>query len=73
MKVRDVIRILSEHGFELTRQRGSHRHYVGFYNGRRRLVTVPGTDGEDLPKGTLAAIRRQSGLPRRLFRKRKTR
>lgn len=67
MKVRDVIRILAEHGFKLTRQRGSHRHFAGFINGQRRLVTVPGTDGEDIPKGTLSAIRRQSGLPRRLF------
>lgn len=73
MKVRDVIRILREHGFKLTRQRGSHRHFAGFYDQQRRLVTVPGTDGEELPKGTLAAIRRQSGLPRRLFRKGKTR
>ena len=73
MKVRDAIRILHEHGFKLTRQRGSHRRFAGLYDGQRRLVTVPGSDGEDLPKGTLAAIRRQSGLPRRLFRKRKTR
>lgn len=68
MKVRDVIRILTVHGFKLTRQRGSHRHFAGFIKGQRRLVTVPGTDGEEILKGTLAAIRRQSGLPRGLFR-----
>ena len=68
MKVRDVIRILTEHGFKLIRQRGSHRHFAGFSNGQRRLVPVSGNHGDDIPKGTLAAIRRQSGLPRRLFR-----
>ena len=68
MKVRDVIRIITKHGFELTRQRGSHRHYTGVVNGRRRFVTVPGKEGDDLPKGTLAAIRRQSGLSGRFFR-----
>ena len=68
MKVRDVIRVLEKHGFELARQRGDHRHFVGVVDGRTRMVTVPGALGADMPKGTLAAIRRQSGLGRALFR-----
>lgn len=68
MKVRDVLRLLRAHGFETARQAGSHRQLTGFVGGRRRLVTVAGQEGEDLRPGTLAAIRRQSGLPRRLFR-----
>ena len=68
MKVRDVIRILKEHRFRLDRSRGSHRHFEGVVDGERRLVTVPGKDGDEVPKGTLSSIRRQSGLSRRLYR-----
>lgn len=68
MKVREVIRILERNGLEFTRQRGSHRHFKGIVKGRTRMVTVPGADGDDVPKGTLGSIRRQSGLPAHLFR-----
>ena len=68
MKVREVIRVLTENGFVLARTRGSHRLFEGFVGGRRRLVTVPGKPGDDIPKGTLSSIRQQSGLPRDLFR-----
>ena len=68
MKVRDVIGVLTGHGFRLDRSRGSHRHFEGVVDGVRRLVTVPGKDGDEVPKGTLSSIRRQSGLSRRLFR-----
>lgn len=68
MKVRDVIRILERNGFQFVRQNGSHRHFRGVVGGRTRTVTVSGADGRDVPKGTLGAIKRQSGLPRRLFR-----
>ncbi|MDE0045368.1 MAG: type II toxin-antitoxin system HicA family toxin [bacterium] len=68
MKVRDVLRLLRANGFTLERQTGSHRQLIGVVGGRRRLVTVAGQEGDDIRSGTLAAIRRQSGLPRRLFR-----
>ena len=68
MKVREVIRILEQHGFHLVRQRGSHRRFVARVGGQPRLVTVPGALGDELPKGTLAAVRRQSGLLADLFR-----
>ena len=53
---------------QFARQRGSHRHFNGIVKGRTRMVTVPGADGDDVPKGTLGSIRRQSGLPAHLFR-----
>ena len=68
MKVREVIRTLERNGLEFTRQSGSHRRFKGIVKGRTRMVTVPGTDGDDVPKGTLGSIRRQSGLPAHLFR-----
>ena len=66
MKVREVQRGLLENGFQLERQTGSHRIYRGYVDGKARLVSVAGRRGHDLPKGTLGAIRRQSGLGRRL-------
>lgn len=68
MKVRKVIRVLADNGFRQVRQQGSHRQFEGFVDGKRRLATVAGNEGDDVRPGTLAAIRQQSGLPRRLFR-----
>lgn len=69
MKYRSVESLLVEHGFQLIRQQGSHRHYQGFINGQRQLVTLAYHSRNDdvLPK-TLASIIRQSGLPKRLFK-----
>ncbi len=53
MKVRDIIKILIGHGFHYDRQRGSHRQYEGYVDGKKRLVPVPGHDGDDLRRGTL--------------------
>ena len=49
--------------FELVRQKGSHRHYEGFHSGRR-----PHSLSDDVSRGTLASMIRQSGLPKMLFR-----
>lgn len=68
MKVRDVIRILAANGFQLDRMRGSHRQFEGIVGGKRRLVTVPGKDNQEVKIGTLMSISRQSGLPRKTFR-----
>ena len=68
MKVRKVIRVLTDNGFRQVRQHGSHRQFVGFVNGKRMLVTVAGNESDDVRPGTLAATRQQSGLPRGLFR-----
>jgi len=60
MTARDVIRKLKRAGFVFDRQaKGSHEIY---YNPKtKRRVTVPNHPG-DLPKGTLRAIIKQSGL-----------
>ena len=67
MTVGDVVRILEGNGFVCARRKGSHRSFRKSGGGRER-VTVAGKDSDELPKGTLAAIRRQSGLPRRALR-----
>ena len=60
MTARDVIKKLKRAGFVFDRQaKGSHEIY---YNPKtKRRVTVPNHPG-DLPKGTLRAIIKQSGL-----------
>lgn len=68
MKVRDVIRVLERNGFRFIRQNGSHRRFMGMVDERIEWVTVSGADGDDVPKGTLGSIKRQSGLPHDLFR-----
>ena len=60
MKVRRVLRVLAEDGWTVDRQRGSHRILV--HPTKPGTVTVAGKPGIDLPPGTLASIRRQSGL-----------
>jgi len=62
---REVCSILERHGFRLVRQRGSHR--VMQRVGESGTTTVPVPDHDELRLGTLAAIIRQSGLPRHLF------
>lgn len=65
---RCAVAIQHANGFALDRQKGDHRQFEGIVGGLRRIVTVPGHLGDDVPRGTLASIRRQSGLPRGLFR-----
>ena len=70
MKFRDVITVLENNGFVLHRQgAGSHRRYRGVVDGEVRLVDVaPHSLNDDVAKGTLGSIIRQSGLPKNLFR-----
>lgn len=54
-----LLAILRQHGFESTRQRGSHvvlKHPDG------RRAVVPMHTARDLPKGTLKQILRDTGL-----------
>ena len=69
MKVREVIRILKDNGFHFDRQKGSHRQFKGEVDGKARLVTVAGKESDEISRPTLASIKRQSGLPRRRFRR----
>jgi predicted RNA binding protein YcfA (HicA-like mRNA interferase family) len=69
MKLRDLVRILGDHGFELARQRGSHRTYKGIVEGQSRVVVVAcHRESDDIRPGTLSSMIRQSGLPKKLFR-----
>jgi len=62
---REVCRILAEHGFSEVRRRGSHVAMQKRFEGS--TVTVPVPDHDELKRGTLMSIIRQSGLPRTLF------
>lgn len=70
MKVRDVIRVLKEHGFHLDRSKGGARLFKGVVDGEHRLVKAPSKDkdGDETPKRILSTIKRQSGLSKRVFR-----
>lgn len=59
---RELERLLTDNGFQLVRQRGSHRIFTDGH----RTVAVP-AHGKDIAVGTLARIIRDSGLPKELF------
>ncbi|MDI6809039.1 MAG: type II toxin-antitoxin system HicA family toxin [Candidatus Eisenbacteria bacterium] len=62
MKVREVIQMLEREGWALVVTRGSHRQFKHSLKPGR--VTVGGSLGDDMPKGTLASVLRQAGLKR---------
>ena len=60
MKIRDVIKLLEKDGWQLVRQRGSHRQYR--HERKPGLVTVAGKASADLAAGTLNSILKQARL-----------
>jgi predicted RNA binding protein YcfA (HicA-like mRNA interferase family) len=60
VKVREVIRLLKADGWWLVATEGSHRQFK--HPTKPGRVTVSGHLGDDMPKGTLASVRRQAGL-----------
>ena len=58
--VRQIETILRAHGWTHARTVGSHRQWV--HPDNRHVVTVPGSLGKQLPVGTLASIRRTTGI-----------
>jgi len=60
VKVREVIRMLYDDGWALVVTRGSHRQFK--HPTKPGRVTVSGHLGDDMPKGTLASVKRQAGL-----------
>lgn len=60
MKVREVIRLLEADGWALVSTEGSHRQFK--HSTKSGRVTVSGSLGDDMPKGTLASVKRQAGL-----------
>ena len=59
LTVKEVLKILQSKGFEIDHTTGSH--YVLYNQDNQKRVTVP-YHAKDLPKGTLLAIIKSSGL-----------
>ncbi|MGI8784400.1 MAG: type II toxin-antitoxin system HicA family toxin [Acidobacteriota bacterium] len=57
-----MIRLLEQDGWFLVVTRGDHRQFK--HPTKSGRVTVSGSLGDDMPKGTLASVRRQAGLKR---------
>ena len=55
-----VIRLLQSDGWGLVSTEGSHRQFK--HPTKPGRVTVSGSLGDDMPKGTLASVKRQAGL-----------
>ncbi len=62
---KEVCRILAAQGFVKVRQKGSHIIMQKTENGT--TITVPVPDHDELKKGTLLGIIKQSGVQRALF------
>jgi predicted RNA binding protein YcfA (HicA-like mRNA interferase family) len=60
VKVREVIRMRGDDGWTLVVTKGSHRQFKHPIKPGR--VTVSGQLGDDMPKGTLASVKRQAQL-----------
>ena len=59
-KYREVRRLLKSTGWVKVRQAGSHETWQSPEGAR--LVTVAGKDSDTVPAGTLAAMRRATGV-----------
>jgi predicted RNA binding protein YcfA (HicA-like mRNA interferase family) len=62
VKVRDVIRMVEQDGWHRVVTQGDRRQYK--HPSKPGRVTISGHPGDDMPKGTLASIRRQARLAR---------
>ncbi|MGD9563685.1 MAG: type II toxin-antitoxin system HicA family toxin [Pyrinomonadaceae bacterium] len=60
MKVRDILKLLTNDGWYLVVTEGSHRQFK--HPTKKGRVTVPGKPGHELPIGTLNSIFKQAGL-----------
>ena len=60
MKVKEMIRLIENDGWQLARIRGSHRQYK--HPTKRGLVTIPGKPNNDLAPKTENSILKQAGI-----------
>jgi len=60
MKVSELIRVLRDEGWTLSRTKGSHRQFK--HPNKKGLVTVSGKLSDDVRPGTLQSVLRQAGL-----------
>ncbi|MCI0480732.1 MAG: type II toxin-antitoxin system HicA family toxin [Candidatus Dadabacteria bacterium] len=61
MKVREIIKLIEKNGWYMVRHKGTN-HRVFHHSTRKGIVIVSGNSGDEVPKGTLSAIKRQAGL-----------
>jgi predicted RNA binding protein YcfA (HicA-like mRNA interferase family) len=59
-KVREIMQILDQDGWQIVRQKGSHRHLR--HAVKPGTVTVAGRPGDDLHPKTAASIFKQAGI-----------
>ena len=62
IKVSEMITLIEEHGWRLTRTRGSHRQFT--HVTKPGKVTIAGKPSRTLPIGTERSILRQAGIER---------
>ena len=60
MKVRDILKLLADDGWEIVRTRGSHRQMK--HPEKKGTVTVSGKPSLEIPVGTLKSIYKQAQL-----------
>jgi predicted RNA binding protein YcfA (HicA-like mRNA interferase family) len=60
MKIKEAIKMIEASGWTIVRKRGSHRQYK--HPDKRGLVTIAGHLNDEIAKGTLNSILKQSGL-----------
>ncbi len=60
MKIREVIKLVEDDGWYLARTKGDHRQYK--HPVKKGLVTISGKLSDDVGKGTLNSILKQSRL-----------
>jgi len=59
-KVKELIALIQADGWNLVRQKGSHRQC--HHTSKPGTVTVAGKDSVEIPPGTLNSILKQAGL-----------
>lgn len=60
MKVAELLRLIEQDGWRLSRTRGSHRQYK--HPTKPGLVTIAGRPSAEVPRGTLNSILKQAQL-----------
>jgi len=62
MKIRELLKLLKNDGWELVRTRDSHRQFR--HPAKTGKVTVPGHPNDDVRPRTLDSVLKQAGLDR---------
>lgn len=65
LTAKEIIKVLSSHGFECVSQKGSHQKWKNVATGK--ITIVPYHQGKQLPPGTTSSIINGSGIPKEEF------